>query len=47
MVFKLIKSAEKRWYRLRGFELLADVISGVQFVNGVKEQEEESEAATS
>jgi len=36
MVFKLVQTAEKRWQRLRGFELLADVIEGVQFINGVK-----------
>jgi len=34
MVFKLVQSAEKRWRRLRGFELLADVITGIKFVNG-------------
>ena len=34
MVFKLAQSAEKRWRKLRGFKLLADVIDGVKFVNG-------------
>ena len=34
MVFKLVESAQKRWRRLRGFKHLADVVRGVQFVNG-------------
>jgi putative transposase len=34
MVYKLGMSAQKRWRRLRGFDRLADVITGVQFVNG-------------
>lgn len=29
MIFKLAQSAEKKWNRLRGFKLLADVIIGV------------------
>ncbi len=35
MVFKLTKSAEQRWQLLRGSELIASVIAGVQFKNGV------------
>jgi transposase-like protein len=34
MVFKLAQSAEKRWQKLRGFKLLADIINGVKFVDG-------------
>ena len=34
MVYKLGQSAQKRWRRLRGFRLLADVIRGVQFKDG-------------
>jgi putative transposase len=37
MVFKLTKSAEQRWLKLRGPEQIAEVISGVQFRNGVRE----------
>ncbi len=37
MVFKLCQSAEKRWHRLRGYKLLADVIRGVRFVDGIRE----------
>ena len=34
MVYKLGQSAEKKWRRLRGFKLLAEVIRGVQFKDG-------------
>jgi putative transposase len=37
MVYKLGMSAQKRWRRLRGFERLADVITGVKFINGQRE----------
>ena len=40
MVFKLSESAQKRWHRLRGFHYLSDVISGIKFVNGVSEKEQ-------
>ena len=40
MVFKLALSAEKRWRKLRGFKLLADVIDGVVFVDGEKKETE-------
>ncbi len=36
MVFKLAQSAEKRWRALNGASLLADVIAGVEFVDGKK-----------
>jgi putative transposase len=38
MVFKLTKSAEQRWLKLRGPERIAEVIRGVQFKNGVPEE---------
>lgn len=38
MVFKLAKSAETRWRALRGSELIAKVITGVQFKDGVEVQ---------
>ena len=34
MVFKLCQSAQKRWRRLCGLQRLAEVIRGVNFVNG-------------
>jgi transposase-like protein len=37
-VFKLSLSAEQRWLKLRGAELIAKVITGVQFKNGVEVQ---------
>lgn len=36
MVFKLAQSAEKRWRRLNGHQLIPDVIQGVQFIDGIK-----------
>lgn len=41
MVFKLAQSAEKRWKKIRGFKLLADVIDGVKFVDGEKQETKE------
>jgi putative transposase len=34
MLFKLAMSAEKRWSRLRGSKLVAEVVNGVQFKDG-------------
>ncbi len=36
MVYKLGISAQKRWRKLRGFKLLAEIIRGVQFKDGEK-----------
>ncbi len=36
MVFKLCQSAQKRWRRLNGHELIQDVIAGVTFTDGEK-----------
>ena len=36
MVFKLMQSASKRWRRLNGHDLIADVIRSVRFIDGVK-----------
>jgi len=38
MVFKLTLSAQKRWRALNGAKLLADVITGVVFEDGVKKR---------
>jgi transposase-like protein len=38
MVFKLTQAAEKRWRRLNGSALLPEVIRGVTFIDGIKEQ---------
>lgn len=45
MVFKLFKSAEKRWYKLRGAPLLAEVITGINFKDGEKVVEKLDEDA--
>ena len=37
MMFKLGQCAEKTWRRLRGFQQLAHVIKGRQFIDGVEE----------
>jgi putative transposase len=37
MVFKLAQSASKRWKKLRGSALLAEVVKNVRFVDGIKE----------
>jgi putative transposase len=38
MVFKLAMSAQKHWRTLNGAKLLADVIEGVQFEDGIRRQ---------
>ncbi len=40
LVFKLAMSAEKNWHRLRGFQYLADVVRGVKFVDGVRQEKQ-------
>lgn len=41
MVFKLIQSAQKRWRRLRGNNKVAEIIRGVNFKDGVAQNNEE------
>jgi len=36
MVFKLMQSAEKRWKRIKGFDLIGEVIEGVVFKDGLR-----------
>lgn len=36
LVFKLMKSAQKQWLRIRGFKRLAEVIEGVKFKDGIR-----------
>ena len=38
MVFKLMEAASKGWRSLNGSPLLAEVVKGVVFVDGVKEK---------
>lgn len=37
MVFKLVQCAERHWHRLNGKDLIAEVIEGIKFVDGIKE----------
>ena len=39
MVFKLGRSAQKRWRHLQGYRRLGEVIENVKFINGVREDE--------
>ena len=45
MAFKLMETAQKQWQRLRGYKLLADVITGVKFIDGVKQTGEQKQDA--
>ena len=36
MMFKLGMCAEKKWRRLRGFDYLAKVITGIEFRDGIE-----------
>lgn len=38
MVFKLIMSAQKRWTKLHGANLCAEIIEGVKFTDGIKNE---------
>jgi len=40
MAFKLLKAAEARWRRFNGHELVADVLAGVKFEDGIRVPEE-------
>ena len=45
MAFKLVETAQKKWKRLRGYQHIADVISGVEFTNGVKKKTDQEQDA--
>ena len=45
MMFKLGQCAEKRWRRLRGFDYLAKVITGIKFKDGIEVTEVDQDAA--
>ncbi len=40
MVFMLVKSAERHWRKLNGIPRLAEVIQGISFKDGVREDAE-------
>ena len=37
MVFKLMQSASKRWRLLNGSKIIPDVIRGVKFIDGIRQ----------
>ncbi len=45
MMFKLGQCAQKRWRRLRGFDCLGKVITGVQFKDGIEVTKDDEIAA--
>lgn len=45
MAFKLMETTQKKWLRLRGYNLLDEVITGVKFVNGTKQTEDQKQNA--
>lgn len=45
MAFKLMENAQGKWCRLHGFRLLADVINDVRFIDGVREDSLNQQAA--
>lgn len=45
LVFQLIQSAQKRWRRIKGFSLLAEVIEGIEFKDGSRIQDKQQDAA--
>lgn len=45
MVFKLTKSAEQKWRKLKGHARLAQVVQGVRFKDGLQEEETQRIAA--
>jgi putative transposase len=44
MLLKLMETAQKCWQRLRGYNLLADVVTGVKFSDGIKQQQDQDAA---
>jgi len=45
MMFKLGQCAEENWRKLRGFDYLAKVITGVKFKNGIEAAQTDQIAA--
>lgn len=45
MLYKLAMEAQRGWRRIRGFKQIADVISGVNFIDGIDERQISREAA--
>lgn len=43
MTWKLMTTAQKKWRRLRGYRLLADVVEGVKFKDGERVENNQSQ----
>lgn len=43
MAWKLMETAQKKWRRLRGFKLLAEVVEGVKFEDGERVDDDQSQ----
>ena len=42
MAYKLLEAAQERWRRFNGHELIADVLNGAAFKDGVKVTDDET-----
>ena len=42
MAYKLLDTAQERWRRFNGHELVADVLAGTKFKDGVRVTEDET-----
>jgi hypothetical protein len=42
MAYKLLVTAQDRWRRFNGYELIAEVLDGVTFKDGVKVTDDEA-----
>ncbi len=42
MAYKLLEAAQERWRRFNGHELIADVLNGATFKDGVKVTDDET-----
>ncbi len=47
MAYKLLESAQERWRRFNGHELVADVLDGVKFKDGIKVTNDDHDDGTS
>lgn len=47
MAFKLMQCAENNWRRIKGFTILADMIKGVKFHDGIKQPESDQQRMVS
>lgn len=44
MAFKLIEVAQSKWRRLHGYKLIADVVGGIKFIDGIREDRKQDAA---